>query len=107
MKTRRLLRASTLVRLGACSDQVRLFRKLFGTQVYVTVSRAEGVADKFDLDWLANRILSASALDEYARATAPARAEYGRAVASAEAEYGRAVAPAWARAYINDKEPVT
>ena len=96
MRTERLLKASRLVELGACSSQVAKFRELWGEQVYVTVPRMVAVADKFDWDWGARKLLSAPARAEYDRVTAAARAEYERVTAPAWAEYGRVRATAWA-----------
>mgnify|MGYP001607011844 CR=1 FL=1 len=94
MKTRRLLKASRLVELGACQSQVKLFRRLFGAQVFVTVPRMVAVADSFDWNWGARNLLGAPALADYQRAIAPTWADYERARAPAWAEYQRAIAPA-------------
>jgi hypothetical protein len=102
MKTRRLLKASQLIAVGACPNQVKLFYELFGAQVYVTVKRAESVADKFDFSWAANKLLSAPARAEYDRVRAQAGAEYDRVRAPARAEYDRVTAQAFATAYIGD-----
>ena len=113
MRIKRLLKASRLVELGACSSQVEKFRELWGDQVYVTVPRMVAVADKFDWNWGARRLLSvpawaeykrvhAAAWAEYKRVHAPALAEYERVRAPALAEYERVRAAAWARLYIQE-----
>ena len=82
-----------LRKLGACKDQVALFKVTFGSSVEVTVEAAVEHADKFDFDWAAGKLLSA-----------PARAEYEKVCAAALAEYEKVCAPAWAIAYLNDTE---
>ena len=44
---------------GACADQIRLFAKLFPAGAPLTVETAVSVADKFDWDWAAEKLLSA------------------------------------------------
>ena len=96
MRTKRLLKVSCLVKLNACPQQVAKFRELWGEQVYVTVPRMTSVADHFDWDWGAQKLLSAPAWAEYERVTAPALAEYNRVTAPALAEYNRVTVAAWA-----------
>jgi hypothetical protein len=92
MKKSRLLKLSTLIELGACSDQVELFRKTFGESVRVTEKLCLSVSDKFAWTWAASHLLSA--LTEYARVRALAWAEYKRVISLACSEYERAIAPA-------------
>ena len=96
MRTKRLLKVSCLVKLNACPQQVAKFRELWGEQVYVTVPRMTSVADHFDWDWGAQKLLSAPAWAEYERVTAPALAEYNRVTVAAWAEHKRVTAAAWA-----------
>ncbi len=97
---------------GACRDQLALFKRKFGDSVEVTVQLAESVANEFDWDWAASKLLKAAAWDEYYRVraaardeyyhvTAAARAECERVTAAAWAEYYRVTAPAFATAYIS------
>jgi hypothetical protein len=80
----RTLKLSQLIAANACQWQVDKFRARFGEFVEVTRELCESVANEFDFDWAAANLLSA-----------PARAKYKRVAA-----------PAWADAYINDKEKV-
>ena len=80
---------------GACRDQLALFKRKFGDSVEVTVQLAESVANEFDWDWVASKLLKAPAWDEYERVTAAAWDEYERVTAAAWAEYYRVTAPAW------------
>ena len=94
---------------GACDTQ-RYAKAWGGTDVRVAVTRRNllrAAALRWDIGWLANRMLSATALAEYGRMmapvwtecdriTAPAWAEYERVRAAAWAEYARATAAAWA-----------
>ena len=81
---------------GACRDQLALFKRKFGDSVEVTVQLAESVANEFDWDWVASKLLKAPAWDEYYRVTAAAWDEYERVTAAAWAEYYRVTAPAFA-----------
>ena len=76
----RILTLATLKKAGACSDQVALFRKLFGESVEVTDSLCVEHAEEFSWGWAAGNLLTAPAWTEYDRATGAA----------------------FARAYIND-----
>jgi hypothetical protein len=97
MKTSRILKASTLVDLGACPKQVKLFRRLWGEQVRVTVPRMIKVADQFGWDWGARHLLTATATawQAYDAATASARQAYQAARAPAWQAYQAATATAW------------
>lgn len=70
--------------VGACSDQVRLFRRLYPDGVDISVEACLAVADQFDWEWAAEYLLSQ-----------PARAEYDRAQQAAWAAYQRARHAAW------------
>jgi hypothetical protein len=96
LKKSRILKLSTLIDLGACSYQVKRFRKTFGESVRVTEKLCLSASDKFDWTWAASHLLSAPALAEYKRAMAPARAECERVMAPARAEYERVMALTWA-----------
>ena len=77
----RTLTLTTLKKKGACSEQVALFRKMFGRSVEITEALCVEHASVFSWGWAARNLLTAPALAEYLRATAPA----------------------WARAYISDE----
>jgi hypothetical protein len=108
----RTLHIDQLRAIGACTEQVKLFAKMFGASVQVTEALAVEHFDKFDWAFAA-RLLSdagqaeydrvtAPAWAEYERVTASAWAEYERVTASAWAEYGRVRASAWARIYVSE-----
>ena len=101
------LHIQTLIDKGACSNQVELFRAMFGESVNVTQELCVSVADKFDFEWTALQLLTptaqaeyervrAQAWAEYERVEAPVRAKYERVEAPARAEYERVRASAWA-----------
>jgi hypothetical protein len=97
MKKSRILHLKTLQEHGACTDQVKLFRKRFGESVRVTEALCVKVAEDFDFDWAAQHLLTPTkAWAEYKRVEAPAWAEYDRVMAPAWAEYERVEALAWA-----------
>jgi hypothetical protein len=83
MKTYRPLLLTTLIEHRACPDQVELFRTTFGQSVNVSVGLCRKHASLFDWGWAARNLLSPPA----------------------QAAYDAAVAPAFASAYINDKDP--
>ena len=121
----RTLTLATLKKKGACSEQVALFRKLFGKSVEITEALCAEHAKAFSWEWAAGNLLTAAACVEYRHVTAAAWAEYDRVVApawaeclrvaaaaleeykrvaaAACAEYQRVTAAAWARAHISDK----
>ena len=65
---------SQLIDKRACRDQVDFFRSKFGESVDVTPELCASVAAEFDFAWASRRLLSAPALAEYQRVTAPALA---------------------------------
>ena len=113
----RTLTAATLVRLGACPEQVALFRATFGDSVEVTPALTAEHVDAYKWSWAADHLLShaardayraamLSASDAYYAAVASASDAFDAAVASARDAYRAAMARAWAEAYVNDPEPV-
>jgi hypothetical protein len=84
-----VITAKLLVSMGACHEQVKLFRKLFGTSVKVTLKGCVKAASQFDFNWAAKNLLSAPAYAEYQRVRAPAYAECQRVTDAAYAEYQR------------------
>jgi cell division septum initiation protein DivIVA len=82
----------------ACKHQVDLFASVFPDEG-ADISRENiltASTSNLNIDWLARRILKASALAEYRRVTTSARAEYQRVTAPALAEYQRVTATALA-----------
>ena len=99
-----------LIDAKSCTQQVDLFRSLFGDSVEVTEESCVAVFDKFDWNFAARNFLTPAALAEYervraaawdecVRVTAPAWAECVRGTAPARAEYDRVAAPAWVEYY--------
>jgi hypothetical protein len=95
--------------LGACIEQRRLFKKLFGSRVAVTEKALLPHADKFSWGWAAKYLLSDTARAEYDKfnwgwaakylLSAPALAEYDKVRATAWAEYNKVCATAFIRVY--------
>jgi hypothetical protein len=81
---------------GACSDQVKVFKKQWPKGALLrkaTLLKAARL--KLDLDWFANEYLSAPARKAYDEATAPAWKAYEEATAPAWKAYEEARATAW------------
>ena len=98
MKTRKL-HVDQLIAINACTEQVDLFRSLFGEFVNVTEALCLKHSDKFDWGF-ASKLLSPAGQAEYERVSGLARAEYKRVTGLAWAEYNRVRGPAWGRLYI-------
>jgi len=97
----RILKVAHLEQVGACEDQVELFRKTFGEAVLVTVQLAESVADLFDISWAAQKLLRAPEQVEFARVRDSARKiKHGRVCDEVRAKYRRVLACEFARLYI-------
>ena len=99
-----LVTAASLRKLGACSDQVAEFERLFGAEVVVTEALCREHARRFDWDWAAENLFPAAARRAYDEAKAPAWRAYGQATAPARRAYREATAPAW-RAYDEATAP--
>src|SRR5574341_269324 len=82
--------------LNPCADQFCRFKRFMGKRqrIAVSVKAAIAVADQFDFDWLANRLLTAAARKAYNEAIAAARKAYSEAKAPAWKAYSEAIAPA-------------
>ena len=107
--------AERLAALGACKQQVNLFRQMFPDGAPLTAETALNVADKFNWDWAAKGLLPPAALKAYEEATAPAGKAYEEATApagkayeeakaTARKAYEEAKAVAFAEAYLNDSQ---
>ena len=85
-----------------CASEFRKVKRFFGkrTRIAVSVRLAVSVATRFNLHWLAEKLLTPTALKAYDEATAPAEKAYDEATAPAEKAYREAKAPAFARAYL-------
>ena len=51
--------------LGACTSQVELFKEIFGTEVILTEEIVKKHGAKFDITWLANKMLTDEKFDDY------------------------------------------
>jgi hypothetical protein len=108
----RILTLKQLKKAGACEDQCNLFKKLFGSEVRVTVSLAKKHCNKFDWEWVAENLLTDSAWTEYMSITDSAWTEYKKIewltecskASLAWEKYEKIAAPVWAKQYINDTE---
>ena len=78
--------------LGACTQQVELFHRLFGDRCIVSVELCAAHAAQFDWSWAAQKLLSATAREAYDEAVATACKAYYEAVAPARKAYDGAVA---------------
>ena len=87
-----------LRRMGACSDQVELYKSLFGTEVELTREAVVQYGAQFDLNWIAPKIMSEAqyadyeskrdALDaDYVSKRAPLYADYESKRAPLDADY--------------------
>lgn len=92
----KIITYAQLKKLGACQDQLEIFKSKFGDSVKLTLKLVKANSSTFDFEWAAKSLLTSSAYAEYERTIAPAYAEYGRIRVSAYAEYGRTIAPALA-----------
>ena len=92
---RKTITAEWLAERAACPGQVEKFRAEFGASVAITPDtiRRAAAAD-LDLDWAAEKLLTAPARKAYEDARAPARKAYEDARATARKAYEDATAPA-------------
>jgi hypothetical protein len=81
---------------GACANQRKQFKTLFGLSVEVTEALCLFVSDQFDWDWASRNLLSPAAQAEVDKVRAAARAEVDKVTAAAWAEYDKVTAAAWA-----------
>ena len=65
-----------LRRMGACSEQVTLFKSLFGGEVEMTRENVLQYGAQFDLSWLASNIMSEAQYADYKIRRAPLDADY-------------------------------
>lgn len=68
--------AKMLVKKGACTHQVRLFRRLFGASARVTIKNCVGVASRFNWEWAAGAFLPRISWQFYWKTTDTAWAIY-------------------------------
>src|SRR3990167_3823589 len=84
-----------LVGLGASCEQLDTFSEEWPDGAEVTLDNCLRAAElHLNLDWLAEKMFPARALEAYRQATAPALEAYEQAIAPAWEAYQRAKAPA-------------
>ena len=88
----KIIKLSTLIEKQACQEQVDLFRQLFGEQVELTAELAVKYANRFNVSWCVDKLLTASAQKAYAEAVAPALKAYKEATAPTLKVYNEAKA---------------
>jgi hypothetical protein len=76
-----------LKKLGACKDQLRLFKARHGSSVKISRKNVAKKAEGFDINWLARETLSPSALADYIAKRAPLDAGYIARLAPLWADY--------------------
>ena len=82
-----------LKKLGVCTKQVELFKELFGTEVVLTEEVVKAHGAKFDVDWLAENVLSREKYADYAAKRALLDADYEAKLAPLDADYAAKLAP--------------
>ena len=97
---RRTLSLKTLVELGACFDERRVFEEHFGKSVRVTPGLCVRVFDLFNWQWAARNLLSYPAWTEYWRGCDSAWTEYCRVRSTALAEFERVRSTALAECHL-------
>ena len=85
--------AEWLESLGACANEVELFRNEWPDGAPVSPATVRRAA-KLNIAWLAEKILVAQAREVYGEAVAQAREVYGETVAQAWKVYWKAVSQA-------------
>ena len=88
-----------LKKLGACKDQLKLFKARHGSSVKLTRKNVAKKAQGFDINWLARTTLSPSALADYNAKRAPLLADYAAKCAPLDADYRAKRALLWFDAY--------
>ena len=62
-----VVKLAVIKEAGACAKQVRRFKKMFGEEVNVTITKAKEVAKIFDFDWAADNLLNYDAVNQWWR----------------------------------------
>jgi hypothetical protein len=81
---------------GACTEQLLLFKQMFGDSVQVTEALAIEVAEQFDFAWAADELLGDDARAEYYKLCHFFYEEYKKVRNLAWAEYDQVRESAWA-----------
>ena len=85
-----------LRRMGACLEQVKLFKSLFGTEVELTREAVVQYCAQFDLNWIAPKIMSGAQYADYVSKRAPLDADYVSKSDALYADYESKRAPLYA-----------
>ena len=94
-----------LVGLGASCEQLDTFSEEWPDGAEVTLDNCLRAAELgLNLNWLAEKMFPARALEAYRQATAPALEAFEKATAPALEAYLQATAPAW-EAYVQATAP--
>ena len=93
--------ARKLQALGACSDQVEKFRKLFPEDTEITEALCVQHAQAFAWRWAAVNLLTPKSRKVYNETRATARKVYNETCATARKVYNETCATAFARAYLS------
>ena len=76
-----------LLRMGACSGQVELYKSLFGGEVEMTRENVLQYGAQFDLNWIAPEIMSEAQYADYVSKRATLNADYDSKRAPLDADY--------------------
>ena len=82
-----------LRRMGACSEQVSLFKCLFGGEVEMTREKVLQSGAQFDLSWLASKIMSEAQYADYESKCDALFADYNSKCDALDADYESKRAP--------------
>ena len=85
-----------LKKLGACKNQVVLFQSIFGESVTLTKEVVKEHGHKFDVDWLAHKLLTHTQIIDYEAKRTLLYADYEAKCAPLWADYLAKCAPLWA-----------
>ena len=85
-----------LRRMGACLEQVKLFKSLFGGEVEMTRENVLQYGAQFDLNWIAPKIMSEVQYADYVSKRAPLYADYDSKRDALFADYESKRAPLYA-----------
>jgi len=76
-----------LRQLGACTEQVELFKETFGASVEITEAVVKEHGGKFGISWLAGKVLTPNQLANYKAKCAPLDADYAAKCDRLNADY--------------------
>ena len=94
-----------LKKLEACTQQGVLFKELFGESVTLTEDVVKEHGAKFDINWLAEKVLTPEQYADYQAKCAALYADYQAKRAPLWADYEAKRAPLWAD-YLAKRAPL-